>query len=189
MAISAGAEKVLVASATGSAVSSIDITSGIDSTYDEYELHFIGITVSVDTVNMFVYFSTDGLVVPTYVSAGGGTSVATSYTANEGNRFYTFPAAGGYLLLTHSTNSAYRPGNAAGESISGICKFYNPVSTSVKRTFQNVHVFTCSNGNIKVYAGSSAADSVAAAIDSLRITPASGTISGELRLYGISKSV
>lgn len=187
MAIVAGAEKVLVASASPSAASSVDITTGIDTTYDEYEVHVIGLRYSDDQVNSFVYLSTDGLVVPTYLSTGGGDIALSASTSGEGLKFYT--QAFGGIWITYNTAPAYLIGNAAGESLSGVFRIYSPASTGIYRKQAGTFVYTTSQGFIKLGTHFVACDNTTDAVDSFRITTGAGTITGEVRVYGIVKSV
>ena len=49
----------LISSATASGSSSVEFTSGIDSTYDEYVFYFVDINPSSDSVDFQTQFSTN----------------------------------------------------------------------------------------------------------------------------------
>jgi hypothetical protein len=58
--IAGAGDMVLISSQTASASASISFTTGIDSTYKEYQFYFINIHGSVDDTGLVFNFSTDG---------------------------------------------------------------------------------------------------------------------------------
>ena len=50
----------LISSATASSSSSVEFTSGIDATYDEYQIWYLDINPSTNNVYWEIQFSTDG---------------------------------------------------------------------------------------------------------------------------------
>ena len=59
-AIGAAVGLVLISTATASASTTVDFTSGIDGTYDEYEIHISDLVPATDTTSLYLRTSTDG---------------------------------------------------------------------------------------------------------------------------------
>ena len=124
----------LISSATASSSSSVEFTSGIDSTYDEYVFYCVNMRPSSDSVGYQFQFNASGqtgfneTITSTYFQAfhyendsNSGLSYNTSYDQAQGTS---------YQYVTASS------GNASNESASGILHLYSPSSTSKVKHFQ-----------------------------------------------------
>jgi hypothetical protein len=174
---------VLISSATASASSAVDFTSGIDSTYEEYEIHLINVISSNATAISLrtsanagsSWDSSSGDYDWTRVSArttstsvANGSTTATDIPLNGANTVDFTTAMGGY---------------------SGVIRIFNPAGTaSHKRINWQLSTATSgTRGNIEVVTGSGSRFSTAA-INGVRFYVASSTIaSGKFLLYGVVK--
>ena len=182
---SSGTSLVLISTATASSSATIDFTSGITSTYDEYLLTITNMLpatdnqtalfrVSEDSGATFKSGATDYKWVATYqysdavTPSGDGSNGATSVN----------------FMSTGISNSATRGG------LSGEIRIYGPSSTASNKQF-----------SFSVVVGKSSTDAVMSqdtkarfaldnnAINGVRILMSTGNItSGTFALYGIKKS-
>jgi hypothetical protein len=176
-----------ISSQTASSSSSLSFTSGIDSTYDVYEWHFINIHPATDNVDFMFQVNAAG--------QSGFNEVMTTTT------FYAYHReTGGAEALTYDTNEdqaqgtgyqkilSYDTGNAADESVSGILTLYAPSSTTYVKQFTSV-----GNG-VAAYEYSinefvAGYINTTSAIDEIDFKFNSGNIdAGEIRMYGVATS-
>ena len=181
-AIGAAVGLVLISTATASASTTVDFTSGIDGTYDEYERHISDLVPATDTTSLYLRTSTDGgstfdagasdyTYVASGVRAGGvlDTETATATFINLGVSETTLDNGG--VGVSHYVVTISSPANAA--------------------TYGNIHFKgwgqnTSLNAFVSHGAGSRAA---AADVDAIRFLMSSGNItSGKFKLYGVRKS-
>lgn len=177
---------VLIMSQTVSvAVAAVDFTSGIDSTYDEYELVFFGIKVSADA-NLGLRVSTDGGA--TFKNGVSDYYYGYAYiNITQSNSVFASSGGAGaaYITITGSiANATGSPNNVT----QGRIRFYSPSSTSARKPFQYEawypHVtlsFSENRGH-----GTYSIDNLA--INALRLLVTSGNFTaGVFKLYGIKK--
>ena len=123
----------LISTQTASSSSSVQFTTGIDSTYDSYIFKFINIHPADDDRNLYMVASTDG---------------GSNYTVNATNTFFL---AYNYEDGTTGTGLQYQTGsdvaqgypvrllegcgNANDEHITATLNFYNPSSSTFVKHF------------------------------------------------------
>ena len=130
----------LISTHTASASATLDITSGIDSTYDSYEFHF---------VNMHV--GTNGAILQFQVNAsddtGGGfdTSLITSTSFHtwhrEADTSYGLGYTGGDFDLAQQAlfqRISLNSGTDDKQSLSGVLTLYAPSSTTYVKHFTSM---------------------------------------------------
>lgn len=174
--LTATAGLVLLNTITATAAASVDFTSQLTSTYDEYEVRFSGVYSSSDA-DLFmcrvgqsgVYTTTANYYYALNVAGSGATNAPTGGTA------------GGGVILTY-------PGfvsNLAARPISGKASIASPLSTGANKhiRFNAAHLNSSAVYNA-VY-GSGAWAGNTSAIDSLRFMMNAGNISGTFKLYGV----
>jgi hypothetical protein len=181
--VAGGDGLVLLESQTAANDSSIDFSTGIDSTYDEYELHIIDLVPQTDAADVWMRVSTDG----------GSSFISTNSYATLGIRQDTGAAttvggAGGTaqnrMYLDHGLDGV---GNAAGESFSTVVKLFNPAGTTNQFHVQNVATYRDPTDYAHVIRSNWY--EATTAVDALRILMSTGNIvSGEFKLYGVKKS-
>jgi hypothetical protein len=171
----------LIQSQTANNSATLDFTTGINSTYDEYLFILSNITPQTDAVNLAIRVSEDG----------GSTwkAGASDYTyTRHDNNSTPADAANGATSTALVINGDI--GNAAAESLSGEVRLFKP---SVAGKY---HAFTFHNQgfsgpglNYSVVGSGISAVSGLAAINGVRFLHSSGNIaSGTISLYGVRKS-
>lgn len=167
---------VLLEQHTASSSASLDFTTSISSTYDEYLVEFVNVTPATDAVDMRLLFSTDG-----------GSTWDTS------NNYYGF--YNGYSLLGGFTN-INNPGTSFKlapsidkdfDGVIGSLRISNPQQNSFRHSILFDLLTTFSDGNVGRTTGGGTWN-VTTAINAFRIVMSSGNIaSGTVRCYGFAK--
>jgi hypothetical protein len=177
----------LISSQTASNSASISFTTGIDSTYKEYQFYFINIAPRTDNVQFQFNMSTD---------SGSNYNVTKTTTLFRAYHYEDGSSAGlDYILagdLAQST--AFQPlnqstlfSNASDENLAGTMSLFNPSSTTYVKHF--IH-----NNNINIDDGGFNANwnhyvagyaNTTSAINALQFKMSSGNIDGTILLYGI----
>jgi hypothetical protein len=137
---------VYIASVTASASATVEFTTGIDATYNEYQFHFVNIHPATDDVSFeFQVNAHDGSSQLTGFNEVMTTTMFTAYhneadTATDlSYRTDTDVAASVTMDQAQGTAEqwlgSYRVGNDADQSVSGILKLYDPSSTTYVKHF------------------------------------------------------
>ena len=175
---------VLISSQTASNSASISFTTGIDSTYKEYQFYFIDINPATNGVSFTFNLSTDGgsnyNVTKTTTNFGAyhneaGNSTALSYDATRD--------------LSQSTS--YQPfnnngniGNDSDESISGILTLFNPASTTYVKHFIARNNYY-NEGDYSIDSLVAGYGNTTSAINAIDFKMSSGNFDGTILMYGI----
>jgi len=172
-----------IATQTASSSSSINFTSGIDSTYKEYIFYFVNIHPATNDVSFVFNLSADSgsnynvTKTTTFFRARhkeDGSSSALEYRTSQD------------LAQGTGTQQLAGSGNDNDQSISGTLTLFNPSSTTFVKHFIATNN-ACDEGNgsrnnfIAGYANTTSA------IDAVQFTFASGNIdSGQILLFGLN---
>jgi hypothetical protein len=181
-AVSTG-NMVLLSTQTASNSASISFTTGINSTYKEYQFYFIDIDIATDSTSFTFQGSTDGgsnygvTTTDTYFQAyvdETGTSGAT--IAYAGTR--DLAQSTGEILLTDGIS------NASDSSFVGTLSLFNPASTTFVKHFISTNTtmwdaFGVMNTFVAGYMNT------ASAINAVRFKATTGNFSGTILMYGI----
>jgi hypothetical protein len=183
-----GGGLVLLEQHTASSSSSLDFTTAITSTYDEYLIELINLVPEDDADNLWMRCSTDG----------GSTFDSGS---NYGWDLHGWRAAGpGILGQASDTHVVLSYNNGVGMSNSatqgGLCgylRLFSPLSSSVYKQFRGA---LAHYGNFGAYISEEihARYLSTTPVDAVRFYMADGggtvgnTTSGTIRMYGIAKS-
>ena len=178
----AGGAWNLIASATASAVTSVDFTSGIDSTYDTYKLILSGVNLST-TATPFVRFSTDG---------GSTWDATTKYNTVAWFREAVTPTSantqGSVASAQLNPMGTASFTAAAVSSINAEMTFFNLPSTSLYKVLRSALTMAQSTTSIFNFISSGSYENTSA-VDGIRVFVTAGNIaSGEFYLYGLKKS-
>ncbi len=176
--------KTFISKVTASSSSSLSFTSGIDSTYDVYEWHFINMHPSSSGVSLTFQVNAVG-------QTGFNETIHSSYFQayhNETDTATTFA----YYYANHQTKgTAYQKiannvGSGNDQSVSGILTLYAPSSTTYLKHFSSVaNEYHSSNYTINTYVGGYV--KTTSAIDEIDFKFASGNIdAGTIKMYGVS---
>jgi hypothetical protein len=170
---------VLITATSASAVAAVDFTSGISSTYEEYELHIIN-AVPASSAVPWIRTSTDAGA--TFDSASGdyhyvnARANATTMAVSNGSTTATS------MVLTPTTvNTAANQGG-----VSGIVRFFYPSNTTTPKHF--LWAVTTGTGTAIESVNGAGNRSSTADIDAIRFMFSTGNItSGQFKLYGVKK--
>ena len=177
-----GSSLVLISEQTASSSSTIDFTSGIDSTYKEYQFHFTDIHPATDNVDFMVLFR-DGS------SAFDATVTSTGFDAyhNEADDATGLAYNTGMDLAqaTSGQKLIEDQGNDNDQCGSGILHLFDPSSTTFVKHFiartRNTH-----HGDYTADEFVAGYCNVTAAIDGVQFKFNSGNIdAGTIKMYGV----
>jgi hypothetical protein len=177
-----GGAMTLLETQTASSSSTIQFTSGIDSTYDEYVFKFINIHPATNDVQFQVNFR-DGS------TAYDATKTSTFFYAyhNEGDSAtaLSYDTGSDLAQSTGVQTIVLGQGNGNDESASGEMYLFNPSSTTfVKHFMTRISFYQHNNYAFDNYTAGYC--NVTAAIDGVQFSMSSGNIdSGTIKLYGI----
>jgi len=173
----------LILTQTASSSSTISFTSGLDSTYDEYQFHFINIHPATDDTKLTVGFR-DG---------------STAYDATKTTAFFDaeHDEADENTSLSYGTgddlaqSTSFQPvtktiGNGNDESASGYLHLFAPSDTTfVKHFISRANMYYSGDYTFDCFMAGYC--NVTAAIDGVQFKMSSDEIdSGTISLYGIS---
>jgi hypothetical protein len=173
----------LISTSTASSSSTLDITSGIDSSYKEYIFKFIDI-----------HPATDGAILQCNGRDGGSSFDATKTTTffyayhDEGDSDTTLEYNASYDIA--QSTSAFRISNLLGngndESYSGTMHLFDPSNTTFVKHFI-LRASMYQSGSYSFDINVAGYFNTTSAIDGLQFSMSSGNIdSGTIKLYGVS---
>jgi hypothetical protein len=154
---------VLIGTTTLSSSGSFNLTSIFSSTYDDYQIHFSGITSTSTS------FFTFGL-------RAGGTNKTSNYSYMYNQITYANSALSGGGTGGGDAG-AFNYSTTAG---SAVIKVLNPFNTAATTLLNDFAVYNA--GGINRYL-----QTESVSYDSFWVTPNSGTISGKVMVYGYAK--
>lgn len=177
---------VLLSTQTASSSATISFTTGLNSTYDSYEFHFINIKPATDRVDFQFNASTDGgtnyNVTKTsnvFYSAHNETDTVTSLSYDTNIHLNASTA-----FQTINTNQ----GNASDECCTGVLQLFNLSSTSYVKHFIFIGNHYA-NDDYMVEDFCAGYLNTTSAINAIQFKMSSGNIAdGIFKLYGVKKS-
>ena len=183
-----GGTLTLLSTQTASASATISFTTGLDSTYDAYEFHFINIHPQTDNVIFQFNGSTD---------AGSNYNVIKTTTIfkthlNEAGTddSFQYRTDGDLAQSTafQNINTDGTIGNANDENLAGILTLFNPSSTTyVKHFISTSQINTFNDYSTETFMAGYF--NTTSAINAIRFQMSSGNIDdGIIKLYGVKKS-
>ena len=159
-----GSSLVLISEQTASSSSTIDFTSGIDSTYKEYQFHFTDIHPATDNVDFMVLFRD-----------GSSAFDATGLAYNTGMDLAQ--ATSGQKLIEDQGNDNDQCG-------SGILHLFDPSSTTFVKHFiartRNTH-----HGDYTADEFVAGYINTTTALDKITFYFSSGNQAGTIKMYGV----
>jgi hypothetical protein len=179
-----GGTLILLSTQTANNSATISFTSGLNSTYDEYQFKLINIHPRTDTARFQFNLSTD---------SGSNYNVTKTSTF-----FYAYGAEGGgdgfsyqsTYQLDQSTSDqtlSQDQGSGADEDAGGILTLFNPSSTTYVKhwifDYNHYHHIDLAFRNIGAGYGNTTS-----AVNAVRFQFSSGNFDGIIKLYGVKKS-
>lgn len=172
-----------IQSQTASNSASISFTTGINSTYKEYQFYFINIRPATDATHFRFNLSTDS-----------GSNYNVTKTTTHFNAFHAEADNDTSLAyetgwdLAQSTSDqvlCWEAGNGADECIGGSMQIFNPSSTTyVKHFIANVNQYYSANYSINHYVAGYG--NTTSAINAIRFQFSSGNIAdGTIAMFGV----
>jgi hypothetical protein len=173
---------VHIQSQTASNSASISFTTGINSTYKEYQFYFIDIHPRTDNVTFNFNLSTD---------SGSNYNVTKTSTffrmfQDEAGTDYGLGYQGAFDL---AQSTSYQPitnglGNGADENGGGYMSLFNPASTTyVKHFIATTNVYEQSNYSMAGY--TAGYGNTTSAINAVRFQMSSGNFDGTIAMFGV----
>jgi hypothetical protein len=183
-AASGGGVWNLIETLTASSSATLDFTSGIDSTYDEYVFKFINIHPEDDDVLFQFNLSSDS------GSNYNVTKTTTNFEANHNEAdsatSLTYKTARDLAQSTSDQIISNEPGNDNDQGMSGYMHLFSPSDTTfVKHFIINQNSTYKSDYSVNVYIAGYA--NTTSAVDAIRFQFSANNIdAGTISLYGIS---
>jgi hypothetical protein len=173
---------VLLSSQTASDSASISFTTGIDSTYKEYQFYFININPATDSADFTFNLSTDS-------GANYNVTKTTTYFEayhNEAGTDTNFRYSTSQDLAQSTAFQKIAPdiGSGADESLSGTLTLFNPASTTyVKHFISNTNDYD--GGDYTLNAFVAGYGNTTSAVNAIQFKFDSGNFDGTILLFGI----
>jgi len=183
---------VLISSATTASSSSIEFTSGIDSTYDEYVFYFVNCAPITNSDEIQMITSTNG------GSSYGVTTTSTQFNASHAVIWSTSTSlaydtsrdlaqsTGADKFTQNMANSTQAAGgnNTPGGNFGGEFRLYSPASTSkvkhyVGRFSYNYYIASSVSSFVAGYINTTSA------INAIKFYSPNGNIEGNIYLFGV----
>jgi len=174
---------VLISTQTASSSASISFTTGIDSTYKEYQFYFINIHPATDDIHFQFQASTNG------GSSYGVTATTTFFETahNEGDTVTALTYNGTYDLAQSTNFQAiyYQTSNDNDHGGVGSLQLFNPSSTTYVKHFICIGQQT-SSPDFSTSSYSAGYFNTSSAINSIQFKFSSGNIDdGTILMFGI----
>jgi hypothetical protein len=173
---------------TASGSTELDFTTCISSSYDDYRIDLLGVTVTTNGALLRLQYSTNGG--STYDTTSGNyiwasTAVPMTGTATPGGNNGGATATG-FNIWSDGSNVGIL--NTALPGATASLMLFNPASTSQNKTISanGIHVYS---GNSTVYSitGSGFWLNAVNAANAFRFIVSAGTFAGIVRCYGVAK--
>lgn len=174
---------VLLEQHTASASASLDFTTCISSTYDEYQIEFVNVVPETDAVDLWMRMSTDGG--STYDSGSNYFFSGFGFN-NTGSSVLGVGSAAKTTAIKFQ--NAANIDNSADYGVVGSGRLFSPGSSSLRKYFQyRVTYLDNTAAVLQNLDGTGIYDS-ATAVNAFQFLMSSGNIaSGTIRVYGVGK--
>jgi len=173
---------VLLSSQTASNSASISFTTGIDSTYKEYQFWFVDIHPRTDA--SYFSFNTSSDSGSNYNVTKTSTSFYAYHRENDANTELAYDTAGDLAQSTAFQYISYSMGNGADESGSGSLTLFNPSSTVyVKHFISRVSNYWYLDASFDTY--TAGYNNTTSAINAIQFKMSAGNFDGTILMYGI----
>ena len=172
----------LISSQTASNSASISFTTGIDSTYKEYQFWFVDIHARTDTDNFLFNLSTDS------GSNYNVTKTSTFFEARN-NEAGNPPALSYYSDKDLAQSTAFQTigwylGSDADQSLAGSMQLFNPASTTyVKHFISTANNYIANDQSFNHFMAGYA--NTTSTINAVQFKMESGNFDGTILMYGI----
>jgi hypothetical protein len=172
----------LISSQTASNSASISFTTGIDSTYKEYQFWFVDIHPRSNSFEFQMNLSTDGG--SNYNVTKTSTFFQSAHYESDSNAYLQYRTA--YDLAQASTDNilTVEVSNASDASLVGFMQLFNPASTTYVKHYL-VRVQYLGDGDFSQEDYTAGYGNTTSAVNAVRFRMATGNIDGTILMYGI----
>jgi hypothetical protein len=180
---------ILLATATASNSASIDFTSDINSTYDNYLIDFDGLIPATNGAQLYMRVSEDGG--SNWKSGGTDYGYTSTGLNSAGSAVSIASNEAAWMQIAGTATSDFGIGNASGRSAHGLIEIIQPASTTLHKKFGLKTGWSSEGSTNYLYTLSGEAEYRATnAINAIRffLSGGSNITSGTFRLYGVKKS-
>ena len=176
----------LLSTQTASASATISFTTGLDSTYDAYEFHFINVRPANNDVHFEFNLSTDSG--SNYNVTKTSTFFEAYHNEADTDTALNYRTARDLAQGTGNACLSESVGNGADECTSGTLTLFNPSSTTyVKHWISESNLYHASDYSVNDRGAGYG--NTTSAINAIRFSFGSGNITdGVFKLYGVKKS-
>jgi hypothetical protein len=181
-----GGTLILLSTQTASNSATISFTTGLDSTYDAYEFHFINVRPATDNSDFLFQGSTDGG--SNYGLTITSTHFSTYHDESDTGTNLSYSTAGDLAQSTAFQELAQDTGNGSDECGSGVLQIFNPSSTTyVKHFISTINDYNSNDYSTEHFVAGYF--NTTSAINAIQFKMSSGNIAdGTIKLYGLKKS-
>jgi len=173
---------VLISSQTASNSASISFTTGIDSTYKEYQFWFINIYARTDNANFTFNLSTDSG--SNYNVTKTSTFFFAYHTESDSDTDLIYETAQDLAQSTGEEIIVPSLGSDSDQNASGTLQLFNPASTTyVKHYIARVNDMSAADYMNDCY--KAGYGNTTSAINAIRFKMSSGNMDGTILMYGI----
>lgn len=173
-----GSSLTLIQSQVASGAATVDFTTGITSTYDEFVVTLTNVVPQTDNTSLYMRVSVDG----------GSNYLATAeyaYAINQVTTGAANSAAGSTGTAQFLVSSGL--GTGTGEVLNGELRLHNLANATVyKGAFGSGHIYDQTPEHFTWTAGCTF--KTTSAVNAIRFLMSSGNISGTFTLYGVRKA-
>jgi len=173
---------VLISSQTASNSASISFTTGITSTYKEYQFWFIDIAPRTDTSTFDFNLSTDSG--SNYNVTKTTTMFRALHRENDAETALTYLDGTDLAQSTAFQNLNLGTGNGADENLVGSLHLFNPASTTyVKHFISNTNTYRDFDASHNAFVAGYG--NTTSAVNAVQFKMSSGNMDGTILMYGI----
>jgi hypothetical protein len=173
----------LISSATASGSASVEFTSGIDSTYDEYVFYFVDIHPSSDDIQIDFYVSTNGG--SSYGVTKTTTFFRTYHMENDSANAFGYLANGDRAQSTSPQGIIWAMGDDNDRCGVGELHLFSPSSTSKVKHFYAVGQSAANTYTYQTFPAGYI--NTTSAINAVKFAMDSGNIdAGQIHMFGVS---
>lgn len=175
----------LLSTQTANNSATISFTSGLNSTYDAYEFHFIDIHPRTNAVGFEFNLSTDGG--SNYNVTKTSTYFQAFHSENDAFAGLSYDTPNDLAQSTAFQRIMKTMSSDADSNGNGILQLFNPASTVYVKHFiaRTSYMRTDPNEDDAFIAGYG---NTTSAVNAIRFQMSSGNFDGDIKLYGVKKS-
>jgi hypothetical protein len=173
----------LISTTTASNAASVSITSGIDSTYDEYMFVLTDIAPATDDQQLYFQVNADGQ--SGFNEVVSNTWFSTLHKEDDSAATFTYSTGNDNDSDANPITLTAGTGSAADESCAGIVHLFSPSNTTyVTHFYARMNNYSAAVRTMDSFIAGYF--DITAAVDEVRFIFSSGNMDGVVQMYGIA---